>query len=75
MHSFSVVTGLVAYHWDYCLYIQYTLFSTAAGLTAILVLGMLYMAVAWYNAGRMEAEGLKWFQMYRQGDHVFYSNL
>lgn len=73
MTSGLVGSGLVAYYWNYCLYLQHILFSTAAGLTGILVLGLLYMAVAWYSAGRREAEGLKWFQLCRHGDQAFNS--
>ncbi|CAD5220061.1 unnamed protein product [Bursaphelenchus xylophilus] len=51
--------------------IQASFFTIAAGLTAVLIFGMLYMAVCWFWSGRREAEGLKWWQLGKKGDQQF----
>ncbi|KAI6176479.1 Patched family-containing protein [Aphelenchoides bicaudatus] len=52
-------------------YMQVCFFTLATGLTAILAFGLFYMTVCWFCSGRREAEGLKWFQLMKQGDRVF----
>lgn len=62
-----VVTGLLTKNF----YIQQCFFTISVALTSILIFGVFYLTLCWYNSSRREATGLKWFQWFKKGDEIF----